>query len=200
MINFFNNSHRLVNGFSTVGHITADILTLSLGIALLLQGAAIAQDVMPAEELVRQLEMKPESEIRTRDITTRGITINSTLAASGVQGKVSFNSIQFEHDSARLTVDSTQQLVELGKALSNDRLLSESFVVEGHADAHGDEQYNRELSLRRAITVVDFLSANAGIANQRLQAVGKGEEEPQTNDPYDPQNRRVDVLNSKVYE
>ncbi len=181
-------------------HISAVIVTLSLGTALLLHGIAIAQDVTPAEDLVRQLEMKPESEIRTRGITTRGITINSTLSASSVQGKVSFNSIQFEHDSATLTADSTKQLVELGKALSNDRLLSESFVIEGHADAHGDERYNKALSLRRAITVVEFLAGNAGIVDERLQAVGKGEEEPQTDDPYDPQNRRVDVVNMKIYE
>lgn len=186
----------------------AGVFAVSLCAITLSLDFASAQDVTPADELVRQLEVKEESkptqeaqtQSATRGIVTRGITINSALAASKTDGRVSFNSIQFEHDSARLTEESTAQLVELGKALSNERLLKETFAIEGHADAHGDDQYNKELSLRRAAAVKGFLSANAGIADARLQAIGKGEEEPKTDDPYDSENRRVDVVNTRVYE
>ena len=153
---------------------------------------SIAQNVTSSEELVKQLEVKPEPEIRTR-----GITVN---VASADQGRASFNTIQFEHDSAKLTQESMDQLTELGKALSNDRLVNESFVIEGHTDAYGDNQYNKDLSLRRAMTVKEFLATQEGIPEYRLQVIGKGEEEPQTDDPYDPENRRVDVVNLKVFE
>jgi outer membrane protein OmpA-like peptidoglycan-associated protein len=165
-------------------------ITLSLFISFLSLGQLSAQDVTKADELVRQLEVKPESGIRTRSITVNVVDAD--------QGRASFNTIQFEYDSATLTQESTGQLTELGKALSNDRLLNESFVIEGHADAHGDDQYNKELSLRRATTVKNFLATRMGVADDRLRVVGHGEERPKTDDPYDAENRRVDVVNLKV--
>jgi len=163
-------------------------------LALFLSGPAFAQIVTEADELVKQLEIKaqPESNIRTR-----GITINVPNAD---QGRASFNTIQFEYDSATLTLESAGQLIELGKALANDRLVNESFVIEGHADAHGDDQYNKDLSLRRATTVKNYLALQMGIADDRLRAIGMGEEKPKTDDPYDPENRRVDVVNVKAYQ
>ena len=153
--------------------------------------STFAQDV-GADELVNQLEVQPEPEIRTR-----GITLN---VAKPDQGRASFNTIRFEHDSANLTDESTGQLLELGKALMNVRLVDESFVIEGHADAFGDDQYNKDLSLRRAGAVREFLIFRAGVADERLQVIGRGEDAPKTDDPYDPENRRVDVVNLKAYD
>ena len=153
---------------------------------------SLAQDVTRAEDLIDQLEIKPEPDPKIR---TRGIVINVPDAD---QGRASFNTIQFEYNSAILTAESTDQLMELGKALSHERLAGESFVIEGHADAHGDNQYNKDLSFRRATTVKDFLVDESGVATQRLQVVGHGEERPKTDDPYDPENRRVDVVNVKA--
>ena len=167
-------------------------ITLLLVVSCLSLSQSLAQDVSKADELVRQLEVAPQSEIRTR-----GISVN---VANANQGRASFNTIQFEYNSATLTQESTGQLVELGKALANDRLVNEAFVIEGHADAHGDNQYNKDLSLRRAATVKTFLATRMGIAEDRLQVVGHGEEKPRTDDPYDPENRRVDVVNLKVYD
>jgi outer membrane protein OmpA-like peptidoglycan-associated protein len=163
-------------------------------LTLFISGPTFAQDITSADELVKQLEIKaqPESSIRTR-----GITVN---VSNVDQGRASFNTIQFEYDSSNLTQESTGQLTELGKALANERLVDESFVIEGHADAHGDDQYNKDLSLRRAITVKNYLAAQMGIADDRLRAVGMGEEKPKTDDPYDPENRRVDVVNLKAYQ
>ena len=152
-----------------------------------------AQEITDAEDLVRQLDVdtQPEPEVRTR-----GIAVN---VGSTDQGRASLNTIQFEYDSARLTQDSAGQLEELGKALAHERLVNESFVIEGHADAHGDAQYNKDLSLRRAMTVKNYLATQMGISEDRLQAIGMGEEKPRTDDPYDPENRRVDVVNTKAY-
>lgn len=152
-------------------------------------GLVHSQDVMRADDLVKQLESKPASD---QQIRTRGVVVN---VPNPDQGRVSFNTIQFEYDSARLTGDSTAQLTELGKALTDERLFGEAFVIEGHADAHGDDQYNKDLSLRRATAVKDFLVDRFGIAEDRLQVIGYGEERPKNPDPYDPENRRVDVVN-----
>jgi outer membrane protein OmpA-like peptidoglycan-associated protein len=151
-----------------------------------------AQDVKTAEELVKQLDIKEQRQIRLR-----GVTTNLTFAN---QGRASLNTIQFEYDSAILTQDSIDQLTELGKALVNERLVNESFVIEGHADAHGDDEYNKDLSLRRAMTVKNYLATQMGIADERLRATGFGEEKPKTDNPYDPENRRVDIVNIKTYQ
>lgn len=161
---------------------------------LMVNGNTFAQDVT-ADDLVNQLEVKPVTE---PEIRTRGIRLNVAKPDQG--GRASLNTIQFEHNSANLTPESTGQLTELGTALMHDRLRDESFVIEGHADAFGDDDYNKNLSLRRAATVKNFLSVQLGVAEDRLEVIGRGEEAPKTDDPYDPENRRVDVINLKVYD
>ncbi|MFP2902783.1 OmpA family protein, partial [Corallococcus sp. 4LFB] len=66
--------------------------------------------------------------------------------------------------------------------------------VEGHTDSQGDDAKNLDLSQRRANTVRDWL-VKAGIAAERLEAVGSGETKPvDTNDTAKGRenNRRVE--------
>lgn len=67
-------------------------------------------------------------------------------------------------------------------------------TVEGHTDAVGDPEANQALSEARAAAVVDHLVA-AGIAADRLTAVGYGETRPVASNDTDDgrqQNRRID--------
>jgi outer membrane protein OmpA-like peptidoglycan-associated protein len=69
-------------------------------------------------------------------------------------------------------------------------------MIEGHTDSRGSEQYNQELSQRRALAVADGL-AFRGIDRGRVEAVGRGEALPvASNDsPAGQQrNRRVDLV------
>jgi OOP family OmpA-OmpF porin len=50
--------------------------------------------------------------------------------------------------------------------------------IEGHTDSVGPEDYNQQLSQRRAQAVVDLLVNEHGIAAQRLEAKGFGESQP----------------------
>ena len=54
-----------------------------------------------------------------------------------------------------------------------------TFVIslEAHTDTRGGNDYNRELSQRRAETCVKFL-VERGIDRQRLEPVGRGEDMP----------------------
>ena len=68
--------------------------------------------------------------------------------------------------------------------------------VEGHTDSRGGDRYNRKLSQRRADSVRAFL-IGAGVAPDRLDAVGYGEDRPiDTNTTRDgrSRNRRVEFL------
>lgn len=67
--------------------------------------------------------------------------------------------------------------------------------VYGHADSVGSDQYNQDLSERRALNVSSIL-ANGGVIRQRLIATGFGESRPladNTTDSGRARNRRVEV-------
>jgi OOP family OmpA-OmpF porin len=68
--------------------------------------------------------------------------------------------------------------------------------VGGHTDNVGERPANLELSLWRAVAVVDWL-ANAGVARERMNAAGYGPDHPVApNDSDDgrAQNRRIDFV------
>ena len=50
-------------------------------------------------------------------------------------------------------------------------------MVAGHTDSDGDDAYNKDLSQRRAQSVVDYLSSR-GVENSNMIAKGFGEEQP----------------------
>jgi outer membrane protein OmpA-like peptidoglycan-associated protein len=74
------------------------------------------------------------------------------------------------------------------------------FRVEGHTDSKGADKYNKTLSQKRSDAVKNYL-VGRGVASDRLQAVGFGEEVPidtnQTNDGR-ARNRRVEFNVSNV--
>ena len=85
---------------------------------------------------------------------------------------------------------------ELGKALSASSLKGSTFVVAGHTDAVGGEEYNQGLSERRADTIKRYLTEKYGINGTDLVTVGYGKTKPKdANAPTDPANRRVQVVN-----
>lgn len=71
-----------------------------------------------------------------------------------------------------------------------------ALTVVGHTDSQGTDQYNQELSERRAKAVIDYL-AGKNVHQERLSAMGKGEAQPIADNDSDAgrrANRRVEVL------
>jgi outer membrane protein OmpA-like peptidoglycan-associated protein len=67
--------------------------------------------------------------------------------------------------------------------------------VAGHTDSTGSDQYNQQLSQRRASSVANYLASH-GVVNQRLITVGAGESHPVASNDSDAgraQNRRVEM-------
>jgi outer membrane protein OmpA-like peptidoglycan-associated protein len=102
--------------------------------------------------------------------------------------------LHFDLNSAKLTPDAEANLEKIATALNDDRLRSMRFRVEGHTDALGKPSYNKKLSDERAKSVEAFLLQH-NVSPDRLTAVGLGEKEPRTKDPFDPSNRRVELKN-----
>jgi OOP family OmpA-OmpF porin len=74
-------------------------------------------------------------------------------------------------------------------------------TIEGHTDAIGSQEYNQDLSERRAKSVRQYLIDEFGMDGSRISAVGYGEDLPvDTNDTEDgrQKNRRVDAVMEAV--
>ena len=104
--------------------------------------------------------------------------------------------INFDFDSANLTGDARQVLDQLGAALKSSQLESFAFLIEGHTDSVGSEDYNQSLSERRALAVSSYLNSQFGVEAARLKTVGRGEASPfDATDPTNGVNRRVQIVN-----
>jgi outer membrane protein OmpA-like peptidoglycan-associated protein len=125
----------------------------------------------------------------TRSFTPRGL---ARRQASETDPSVNLN-IPFELNSSALKPQASEQLKQLELALTSDALSKDRFVVAGHTDAKGSAQYNKQLSLRRAQAVKQFLVAK-GLDGGRLDTVGYGSEKLLNPDhPEDSSNRRVEI-------
>jgi outer membrane protein OmpA-like peptidoglycan-associated protein len=105
--------------------------------------------------------------------------------------------IYFEFDSATPTPAARGLLEKVGAALRTPELAAFHFLVEGHTDDIGSDDYNQRLSVARARAVAAYLEAQ-GISEARLRPTGKGESAPvASNDDEEGRrrNRRVDFVN-----
>ena len=73
--------------------------------------------------------------------------------------------------TATAAIDSLVQQAKSKGSIKSVRLT-------GHADRVGTEDYNMDLSLRRASAVSDYLVQNAGVSAQSIEIAGRGESEP----------------------
>src|SRR5258708_2722513 len=85
--------------------------------------------------------------------------------------------VLFPFNKAELLPSGQQKLDELAKSAQGANV--ERVVLVGHADRIGSEEYNQELSEKRAQAVADYL-AQKGVDSSRLQVEGKGKSEPIT--------------------
>lgn len=105
--------------------------------------------------------------------------------------------ILFDFNSADIRPDAERSLHEVLEVV--EAFPSRPLRVEGHTDSIASESYNQKLSVSRAASVANWLTAN-GVESGRLKTVGWGEGRPvadnQTADGRQ-QNRRVEVIIEK---
>ena len=110
------------------------------------------------------------------------------------RARVVLRGVNFDFDSAA-PIEGSQAVLEVAAEtlLANPEVRAN---VEGHTDAVGPAEYNRDLSRRRAEAVRDMLIA-AGVDADRLDVVAHGEDRPlATNETADGRsiNRRVQLV------
>lgn len=100
--------------------------------------------------------------------------------------------MRFDSNSTEVLASATAQLDAIAAGIK--RLPAGAIVgIEGHTDAYGAEDYNRELSLKRAFAVRGYLIRTHQIPRTMLVAIGRGKSAPlNAANPYAPENRRVE--------
>lgn len=118
---------------------------------------------------------------------------NVERVGEGIVVEFSSN-VLFGFDQSDLNNESKSSLDKLVKVL--DVYEDTDIEVQGHTDSRGSEEYNKNLSVRRANAVSSYLNTK-GISRNRVNVVGYGESLPK----YDnksaagrDQNRRVEFL------
>jgi outer membrane protein OmpA-like peptidoglycan-associated protein len=111
--------------------------------------------------------------------------------------RVELSGIYFDFNQATLKPLSDAALKEIAGAL---RTSQRRLAVEGHTDNIGSDQYNNDLSMRRAAAVKTALVRDHGVDGTALTTAGYGERRPiETNETLAgrARNRRVELVCAK---
>ena len=174
------------------------------------QEAELAQDSIALEErrdalakrraaLIEREQQLIQDTATRRDRPEVGRDVDQTLTNLGARESdrgfvLTLSDIQFQRDESELSADTMRKLYPLITLLKDES--RRNIIIEGYTDSAGAEDYNTELSERRATAVRDFL-VSAGIDPRRTSVRGYGEEHPiASNDSENGrrENRRVEVI------
>jgi len=202
------------SGFNIIRTIAVMGVALSLTIGIAAAAEEVTSDqilraLAPKKPLTRGLSMTPPAEPAVnaaegkfvdslRNRSTRSLSVGEReQIATVAQTKPAIDlEITFDYNSANISKKSQSAVQALGKALNSDDLKGSTFVVAGHTDAVGGEEYNQDLSERRADAIKRYLMDKYGISGADLVTVGYGKGKPKAGvAPTDPSNRRVQVVN-----
>lgn len=103
-------------------------------------------------------------------------------------------SVHFGFDQDHLTARAKQALDQFAAEVPNTR----NYIVEvvGSTDSVGDQNYNYQLSQRRAASVIQYLASQHSIPAHKIFVIGLGQDKPAASNRSTEgraRNRRVDV-------
>ena len=128
-----------------------------------------------------KIELEPETE-------------NNLQKQLDDQKKIELYGIYFDTDKAIIKKKSEKTLKALLELIKNNPNIK--FEIGGHTDSQGDDNYNLELSEKRAKAVLDWLKSN-NLNIRYLTSKGYGETNPVANNNTEigrALNRRVELI------
>lgn len=126
-------------------------------------------------------------------VNFQGMTIEDNIeipeSNAGVLRGAEVPPIFFDTDLAIIKREYEDELFQAARIIKNNPGVK--FVLTGHCDERGTEEYNKALGMRRAETVKQYLVDNYNIDPKQLLTDSKGKLE--INSPRHHINRRVDI-------
>lgn len=113
----------------------------------------------------------------TSDIAEEDAEYGVDFILASINKPVVVDNIFYDFDKATLRPESKSALDELADVLRENPNVT--IEMASHTDRKGSEEYNIDLSARRAKSVIDYL-ISVGIAPDRLQSQGYGKSKPKT--------------------
>lgn len=102
----------------------------------------------------------------------------------------------FDYNAAELRPGAVASLEKLGRLIRQNP--DSRFRIEGHTDSFGSDEFNNDLSLRRAVAVKDFLTTQMGLPAEAIETLGLGKSRliAPADGSIDEQqiNRRVEIV------
>lgn len=134
-----------------------------------------------------------DEQIRQLDEVTAGTGVDVSQTPNGDGILVNLPDVTFAVDSTTISPAMRDVLDRVAQSMIQ---YPNSLVdVMGHTDSTGSDQYNLDLSRRRAEAVSNFL-VSRGVSRARLESIGYGEQYPvadNTTESGRAQNRRVEI-------
>lgn len=156
------------------------------------QAAAQSEQLRQQAEQMRQQAEKEKQDLRARLLQQLNTILSTRDTARGLIANMS--DVLFKTGSFELLPGARERLAKVsGIVLAYPSL---HLQIEGHTDSVGTDEYNQQLSEKRAGAVRDYL-VQQGIAADSIEARGFGKTQPiASNDTPEgrQQNRRVELV------
>ncbi|MGH7601355.1 MAG: OmpA family protein, partial [bacterium] len=138
---------------------------------------------------------KQRQEEKMRGVETMFAPSQAKVIREGDSLRIRLAGLRFPSGKSTIQPEYFSLLTKLQRAIRE--FPNARVVIEGHSDNVGNDAYNLNLSTDRARAVQQYLIANMGLPEERVQAVGYGSERPVANNATEEgrsQNRRIDVV------
>ena len=170
---------RYLAARSADGSTTVSMLTFRAQLGM---GTVALVDVISADVMETGMDHRP---------------LSADEMGAGIEqyGRVAIQNILFEFDSDEILPESAGALETIADLLNQQTGLQ--ILVVGHTDNTGNFDYNLRLSMDRAASVIQYLTEEFGISEDRLQAAGAGMMAPITTNRTEEGralNRRVELV------
>jgi outer membrane protein OmpA-like peptidoglycan-associated protein len=154
------------------------------------QAAAAAKAQAAAADAARQQALSAQAQ--TEDMQRQLAELQAKQTDRGMV--LTLGDVLFDTNKATLKPGADSVMERLAAFMEKNP--DTKVMVEGHTDSRGSDEYNQELSKRRADAVEEAL-AGRGIDRGRVEAVGKGKGFPVASNDTSAgrqQNRRVEIV------
>ncbi|MCD6581866.1 MAG: peptidoglycan-associated lipoprotein Pal [Desulfuromusa sp.] len=167
-------------------------LIVSLFLAtLLIIGGCAKKTVPEVEKIPAPVAIETTSEPPPFTVT-ESKPIPPTVEALLKLTDMGLETVLFAYDSYVLTANSKQLLQSNAERLMENSEVK--FIIEGHCDERGSDEYNLALGERRALATKNYLTS-LGVTSKRITIISYGEERPVSaghNETAWSQNRRAE--------